>query len=218
MNTLDEIEVHGHWKDMALRIEGDAVYSMTTIFLNLWEYVTGEEPIMEDYRGTRESPTSDEFVMPFCDGPMNERNPIENTYMNIFANAKNYIYITTPYLILDTDLTNCMLLAARSGVDVRIITPGIPDQKIVYATTRAFYGDLLAEGVRIYEYTPGFLHVKVLVTDDAVAIVGSINMDYRSLTWNYEYGTWVHNSDTVMVIKEDVLAIVGASREILYSD
>ncbi|KNZ41609.1 cardiolipin synthase [Acetobacterium bakii] len=215
---INEIEVHGHWKDMALRIEGDAVYSMTTIFLNLWEYVTGEKTVLGDYRATKESPKSDEFVMPFCDGPINERSPIENTYMNIFANAKKYIYITTPYLILDTDLTNCILLAARSGVDVRIITPGIPDQKIVYATTRAFYGDLLAEGVRIYEYTPGFLHGKVLVTDDAVSIVGSINMDYRSLAWNYEYGTWVHNSDTVMVIKEDVLNIIGVSREILYSN
>ena len=138
--------------------------------------------------------------------------------MNIFANAKKYIYITTPYLILDTDLTTCMLLAARSGVDVRIITPGIPDQKIVYATTRSFYGPLLAEGVRIYEYTPGFLHGKVTVTDDEVAIVGSINMDYRSLTWNYEYGTWVHDSETAMDIKADLLNIIEASSEVLYSD
>lgn len=215
---INEIEVHGHWKDMALRIEGDAVFSMTAMFLNMWEYVTKEQTELMDYRGTKERPLSNEFVMPFCDGPMNVREPIENTYMNIFANAKRYIYITTPYLILDTDLTNCILLAARSGVDVRIITPGIPDQKIVYATTRSFYGTLLAEGVRIYEYTPGFLHGKVLVTDDTVAIVGSINMDYRSLTWNYEYGTWLHNSDTVMDIKEDLLDIIEVSREVLYSD
>lgn len=215
---INEIEVHGHWKDMALRIEGDAVYSMTAMFLNMWEYVTHEETRLEDYQGTKASPPSDGFVMPFCDGPMNEREPIQNTYMNIFANAKRYIYITTPYLILDTDLTTCILLAARSGVDVRIITPGIPDQKIVYATTRSFYGALLAEGVRIYEYIPGFLHGKVLVTDDEVAIVGSINMDYRSLTWNYEYGTWVHDSATVMEIKADLLNIIEVSSEVLYSD
>lgn len=215
---INEIEVHGHWKDMALRIEGDAVYSMTAMFLNMWEYVTKEQTELEDYRGTNESPQSDEFVMPFCDGPMNTKEPIENTYMNLFVNAKRYIYITTPYLILDTDLINCILMAARSGVDVRIITPGIPDQKIVYATTRSFYGTLLAEGVRIYEYTPGFLHGKVLVTDDEVSIVGSINMDYRSLTWNYEYGTWIHNSKTVMDIKEDLLSIIEVSHEVLYAD
>ena len=121
-------------------------------------------------------------------------------------------------MILDTDLTNCILLAARSGVDVRIITPGIPDKKLVYATTRAFYGDLLAEGVRIYEYTPGFVHGKVLVSDDQVAIVGSINMDYRSLTWNYECGTWVSGSQTVLDIKTDLLDCIKVSREVCYSD
>ncbi len=215
---INEIEVHGHWKDMALRLEGDAVYSMTAMFLGMWDYVTREQTNLEAYRGTKASPRTDELVMPFCDGPMNSREPIENTYMNLFTNAKRYVYITTPYLILDTDLTTCILMAARSGVDVRIITPGIPDQKIVYATTRSFYGTLLAEGVRIYEYTPGFLHGKVLVTDDQVAVVGSINMDYRSLTWNYEYGTWIHQSDTVMEIKEDLLGIIGVSHEVLYAD
>ena len=109
-------------------------------------------------------------------------------------------------------------MAARSGVDVRIITPGIPDQKIVNATTRSFYGMLLAEGVRIYEYSLGFLHGKVLVTDDTVAIVGSINMDYRSLIWNYEYGTWIHNSQTVIEIKEDLSGVIEVSREVFYSD
>lgn len=208
----------GHWKDMAVRLEGDAVFSLTTMFLNMWEYASGESAQIENYRGTRESPRSDELVMPFCDGPTNLRNPAVNTYMTIFANAKDYIYLTTPYLILDTDLTNCILLAARSGVDVRIITPGIPDKKMVYATTRSFYGDLLAEGVRIYEYSPGFIHGKVLVTDDQVAIVGSINMDYRSLTWNYECGTWICKSDTVLDIKEDLLGCINVSREVLYAD
>lgn len=215
---INEKAVHGHWKDMAVRLEGDAVYSMTTMFLNLWEYLTKEKSQIEDYQGTKESLKSDEFVMPFCDGPMNSRSPVQNTYMNIFANAKKYIYVTTPYLILDTDLTNCILLAARSGVDVRIITPGIPDKKIVYATTRSFYGDLLAEGVRIYEYSPGFIHGKVLVTDDEVAIIGSINMDYRSLTWNYECGIWIYGSKTVLDVKEDVLNCFKVSREVLYSD
>ncbi|WP_286809815.1 cardiolipin synthase [Acetobacterium sp. MES1] len=208
----------GHWKDMAIRLEGAAVFSLTTMFINMWDYSTGAVSQLDDFKATAAPETGNELVMPFCDGPMNPRNPAANTYMTIFANAKEYLYLTTPYLILDTDLTNCILLAARSGVDVRIITPGIPDKKLVYATTRAFYGDLLAEGVRIYEYTPGFIHGKVLVTDDQVAIVGSINMDYRSLTWNYECGTWVCSSPTVQEIKADLMDCINASREVHYSD
>lgn len=208
----------GHWKDMALRLEGDAVFSLTTMFINMWDYSTGAVSPLHDFKGTVTPEVGNELVMPFCDGPMNTRNPAVNTYMTLFANARDYIYITTPYLILDTDLTNCILLAARSGVDVRIITPGIPDKKLVYATTRAFYGDLLAEGVRIYEYSPGFVHGKVLVSDDQVAIVGSINMDYRSLTWNYECGTWVSGSQTVLDIKADLLDCIKVSREVRYSD
>ncbi len=208
----------GHWKDMAVRLEGDAVLSFTVMFLSMWEYSTGEVSNLENYRGTKKYPQIKGLVMPFCDGPNNLKNPAENTYMNIFANAKEYVYITTPYLILDTDLTNCILLAARSGVDVRIITPGIPDKKLVYATTRAFYGDLLAEGVRVYEYSPGFIHGKVLITDDQVAIIGSINMDYRSLIWNYECGTWIYGSQTVFDVKADLLAVIEASREICYYD
>jgi len=208
----------GHWKDMALRLEGEAVFSLTTMFINMWDYATGAVTELDAYKATAALVTGDELVMPFCDGPMNPRNPAVNTYMTVFSNAKDYLYLTTPYLILDTDLTNCIVLAARSGVDVRIITPGIPDKKLVYATTRAFYGDLLAEGVRIYEYAPGFVHGKVLVTDDQVAIVGSINMDYRSLTWNYECGTWVSGSKTVLDIKADLLDCIKVSREVCYYD
>ena len=208
----------GHWKDMALRLEGEAVFSLTTMFINMWDYSTGTVSQLERFRGRVAPPAGNELVMPFCDGPMNARSPAANTYMTIFANAKDYLYLTTPYLILDTDLTNCILLAARSGVDVRIITPGIPDKKLVYATTRAFYGDLLAEGVRIYEYAPGFIHGKVLVSDDQVAIVGSINMDYRSLIWNYECGTWVSGSPTVLDIKADLLDCIEVSREVCYAD
>lgn len=208
----------GHWKDMAIRLEGDGVFSLTTMYLNIWEYLTKEKAAIEKYRVPQEDHKVSGYVMPFCDGPMNDRNPAENTYMNIFASAKKYVYITTPYLILDTELTNCILMAARSGVDVRIMTPGIPDKKLVYAATRAFYGDLLGEGVRIYEYSPGFIHGKVLVTDDNTAIVGSINMDYRSLAWNYECGVWVNNEETAMEIKRDLMNCIEKSREVCYEE
>ncbi|MGL4606245.1 MAG: cardiolipin synthase [Eubacteriaceae bacterium] len=215
---INAIERFGHWKDMAIQIEGDAVLSYTAMFLHMWSFLTNEKLELDNYRCENEKIDAEGFVMPFCDGPMNYKNPAENVYMNIFATARKYVYISTPYLILDSDLTNCILMAVRSGVEVRIITPGIPDKKLVYATTRAFYGDLLREGVKIYEYTPGFNHGKVLVADDTVSIVGSINMDYRSLTWNYECGTWIHDEKRALEIKKDLLDCTSQSKEIRYKE
>lgn len=215
---INEIEVYGHWKDMAVRLEGEAIQSLLAMYLNMWNHLTKERSDMEDYKSQEEPVVCDDLVMPFSDGPMHKGNLASSMYMKIFANAKDYVYITTPYLILDTDMINCILLAVRSGVDVRIITPGIPDKKFVYATTRSFYRDLLAEGVRIYEYTPGFLHGKVLVSDDEVSIIGSINMDYRSLSWNYECATWISSVETGAEVKKDLLDIISVSEEILYED
>jgi cardiolipin synthase len=215
---INAIEVYGHWKDMAVRLEGDAVLSLLTIYVNMWNYLSKEKINIEDYKSDTKSLPCEDLVMPFSDGPTHDGNLAASMYMKVFANAKDYVYISTPYLILDTDMTNCILLAARSGVDVRIITPGIPDKKIVYATTRAFYGDLLAEGVRIFEYTPGFNHGKVLASDDEVCIIGSINMDYRSLAWNYECSTWISSEETVVEVRTDLLDVISVSREIFYED
>lgn len=215
---INAIEVYGHWKDMAVRLEGDAVLSLLTIYINMWNYLSKEQTKLNDYKSSRKSIACDDLVMPFSDGPSHQGNMAESMYMKVFANAKDYVYISTPYLILDTDLINCILLAARSGIDVRIITPGIPDKKFVYATTRAFYGDLLAEGVRIFEYTPGFNHGKVLASDDEVCIIGSINMDYRSLAWNFECSTWISSEKTVTAVKKDLLDVINLSQEIFYDD
>ena len=209
---INAIEVYGHWKDMAVRLEGDAVLSLLTIYVNMWNYLSKEKTNIEDYKSDRKSLICEDLVMPFSDGPSYNGNMAESMYMKVFANAKDYVYISTPYLILDTDMINCILLAARSGVDVRIITPGIPDKKFVYATTEAFYGDLLAEGVRIFEYTPGFNHGKVLASDDEVCIIGSINMDYRSLAWNYECATWISSEKTVGAVKDDLLDVISLSK------
>lgn len=211
---INAIEKHGHWKDMAVKLEGDAVNSLVALYLNMWDNMFGEVSNIHAYMGEALNIECDDLVMPFGDGPMNQNNPAENMYMSLFANAKDYIYIATPYLILNSDMINCIQMAARAGVDVRILTPGIADKAIVHMTTRSFYGDLLADGVRIYEYTPGFLHGKVLVSDDEVTQIGSINMDYRSLTWNYESAAWISSPSTVADVKADFMSIIEVSKEI----
>jgi len=211
---INAIVKHGHWKDMAVKLEGDAVNSLVALYLNMWDNLSGQVSNLHVYSGEPLNIETDDLVMPFGDGPMNQKNPAENMYMSLFANAKRYIYISTPYLILNSDMINCIQMAARAGVDVRIMTPGIADKAVVHMTTRSFYGDLLAEGVRIYEYTPGFLHGKVLVSDDEVCQIGSINMDYRSLTWNYESAAWISSPSTVSDVKADFLEIMEVCQEI----
>ncbi len=207
-------EKHGHWKDMGIMFRGDAVLSFTVMFLNLWEFITSEHLPVTNYSPTLTLPQEKGFVMPYCDGPDNALNPACNLYMKMIADAKKYIYIVTPYLILNTDLICVLSLAARSGVDVRILTPHIPDKVIVHAATRSFYGELLMEGIRIFEYYPGFVHGKILVADDILAVVGSVNFDFRSLTWNRECAAWLHNQPCIPDIKKDFLQTLEVSREI----
>ncbi len=207
-------EKHGHWKDMGIRLNGPAVTSFTLMFLNLWEYITGEHLPTDEYLPTITHNQEEGLVMPYCDSPYNQRNPAANLYMKMIAAAKEYIYIATPYLILDTDLICVLSLAARSGVDIKIITPHIPDKAFVHATTRSFYGELLKEGIQIFEYTPGFIHGKILLTDDYYGVVGSINFDFRSLTWNCECAAWLYNQPCLQEIKEDFLSTLTKSNQI----
>lgn len=138
----------------------------------------------------------------------------ENAYLNIINQAKRYVYIFTPYLIIDNEMMTCLCLAAKNGVDVKIVTPGIPDKKLVFLLTQSYYEQLIDAGVKIYEYEPGFLHAKSFVCDDEVATVGSINLDYRSLYLHFECGVWMYRSRAVMQVKEDVLDTLEHSREI----
>lgn len=204
----------GHWKDSAIELRGAGVANMTEMFLEMWEYSTGV--LSADrllYRPTFTRP-GDGYVQAFGDSPLDDVNVGETVYMQLINNARDYVYITTPYLVLDNEMIIALTTAAQSGVDVRIITPGIPDKKLVYLVTRSFYQQLHRAGVRIYEYTPGFLHAKMIVSDDDVGVVGTINMDFRSFFMHFECGTVLYGGKVISEIKRDMLDIMAQSREI----
>ena len=212
----------GHWKDTGVMIKGDAVWNFTVMFLQMWSAITGiTDDLSEDatalYRPDcyLEKPyDNDGYVQPYSDSPLDEETVGENVYLNMISQAKRYVYIFTPYLIVDNEMMTALCLAAKSGVDIRIVTPGIPDKKQIYLLSRSYYGQLIDAGVRIFEYRPGFIHAKCFVCDDEAAVVGSINLDYRSLYLHFECGVWMYRCSAVMQVKKDVLDTISASEEI----
>ncbi|MCI8391412.1 MAG: cardiolipin synthase [Roseburia sp.] len=214
---INRIERFGYWKDTGIRIEGEGVWSLTNMFLSMWDYITH---MTEDCRKfmpsvyQKEPFVNDGYVQPYGDSPLDQENVGENIYLNIIARAKRYVYIFTPYLIIDNEMLVTLCNAAKSGVDVRIVTPGIPDKKMVYLLTQSYYAPLLKGGVRIYQYTPGFLHAKSFVCDDEIATVGSVNLDFRSLYLHFECGVWLYRSAAVLQVKEDCLNTFACSKEI----
>jgi cardiolipin synthase len=207
MNIADEyanrLLKFGHWKDTAVKLRGDAVYSLSQMFLQLWAFSTNRVEDFSRYRPTITCKT-DGFVQPFADNPLDNQNVAENAYIQIISLAKRYVWITTPYLVLDNEMLTALKIAAQSSVDVRIITPHIPDKWYVFAVTRENYYPLLEAGVKIYEYTPGFIHAKMFVSDDRVAIIGTINMDYRSFYLHFENGVAFYGSSVIHTVKEDI--------------
>jgi cardiolipin synthase len=203
---INEKERFGIWKDTALLIRGSAVWSLTLMFLQNWNTHRKEDADFEIYRPdppTLELRQSDEFILPYGDSPLDLEPLGRNVYINMINNAKKYVYITTPYLICDQTIMNSLCQAAENGIDVRIITPGIYDKKMVSWLTKDSYRPLLKSGVKIYEYTPGFIHAKVFVSDNDTATVGTINLDYRSLYHHFENGVFVYNNQVVWDIEKD---------------
>ncbi len=209
---------YGYWKDTGVKITGDAVRNLTIMFLEMWNAVKGNdvndasydyflEPV--DYQAQGQG-----FVQPYGDSPLDYEQTGENVYMSIVENAKDYVYFMTPYLIITDEMNHILGLAAKRGVDVRIITPGIPDKKVVYAATRSYYSNLVRHGVRIFEYTPGFCHGKQCVSDDVVATCGTINLDYRSLYHHFENGCLLYNCKVVPDIKKDFDETLAQCREV----
>lgn len=211
---INEVDRFGHWKDTGVKLMGSGVANLTAMFLQLWDFsVKQDTENLADYQPTRYYP-SDGFVQPFSDSPLDNEHVSENVFLNIINNATRSVYITTPYLILDNEMATALCAAAQSGVDVRIVTPGIPDKKSVYAVTRSFYRRLIQAGVRIYEYTPGFLHEKMIVADHDIAVVGTINMDFRSFYLHFECGIVFYKSSVVDKARDDILDTIKRSREI----
>lgn len=192
----------GRWKDTAIKITGEAVNSFTTMFLEMWNI---DSPRNEDYFPYIVSSNEKKkgYVMPYGDNPLDNETVGRTVYMSILNNAKEYVYIMTPYLILDDELLNTIKYTAKRGVDVRIIMPHIPDKKIVYCLGRSYYEELLKNNVKIYEYELGFVHGKMFVSDDEKAVVGTINLDYRSLYLHFECGCYLYQNPVIKEIKKD---------------
>lgn len=222
-NLADEyanlVERFGVWKDTGVKVQGEAVWDLTVVFLQMWE-ASGHDKKHIDYLKYKVMPEveGDTWCEVISDGPANNPdNPIESLYNQMMIYSDQYLYITTPYLVIEDYMKQSLIEAAHRGVDVRIITPNIPDKKQVKMLTNYNYGPLLQGGVRIYEYTPGFIHAKQILTEDA-AIVGTINMDYRSFYLHYENGVWMSGEKVQAAIFKDFEQTFAASREITYEE
>lgn len=195
---------YGQWKDSGVRITGDAVRSLTILFLEMWNAVKNTDTDYDRYLPAFSyQATESSFIQPYADSPLDDEPMGENVYMNMIKNARRYIYFTTPYLIISDEMNRELGLAAKRGVDVRIITPGIPDKKGVFLVTKSYYAGLARQGVRIYEFSPGFIHTKQCVCDDETATVGTINLDYRSLYLHFENGVFLYHCNAIRDIKKD---------------
>ena len=210
---INRIVRFGHWKDTAVMLKGKAVQSFTLMFLQMWN-IDEKEPSWDEALAPADPQKAAGYVMPYGDCPLDSEKVGEAVYMDILNRARTYVHIMTPYLILDNELETALKFAAERGVDVRIILPGIPDKKAAWSLAKTHYRSLLAAGVKIYEYTPGFVHAKVFVCDDEKAVVGTINLDYRSLYHHYECATYMYGTACIPAIEEDFLKTQAQCREI----
>ena len=220
---INHIERFGHWKDAGIKIEGAAVWSFVLFFLQMWFYCTKEreDDLSRFYpdnllqsRSELSECNTDGLVQPYADSPADKENVGEHVYLEVIGSSKKYLYITTPYLIIDDTMLSALKLAAKSGVDVVIITPHIWDKRLVHFTTQSYYRELIEAGVKIFEYTPGFIHSKIFVSDDSVATVGTTNMDFRSLYLHFECGAVIYDKNTIADIKDDFLETLKESQQI----
>ena len=213
---INQKTLFGKWKDVGIRLEGEAVNQLTAIFLGDYE-LNVKTPVgdFSEYFVFENSISDEGYVVPFGDGPspLYNHRVAKTMIMNMLNQSQSYVYMMSPYLIIDNELCQAMENAAMRGIDVRIITPHIPDKKIVFTMTQSYYKRLTEAGVRIFEYEPGFVHAKVYLSDDQYAIVGTVNLDYRSLVHHFENGVWLYNHNVISDIKNDVLDTVSQSIE-----
>lgn len=223
INLADEyinaVHPYGQWKDIGFRITGDAIRSYAYMFIEFWNASSlnkiTKELIGDDYDKTRMSDDKafDGYVLPYYDSPNREEAASNNLFIDLLGQAKDYIWFYTPYLLLGDGLRDAFVRTAQRGVDVRIIMPGIPDKKVVYRMSRSYYRELLEAGVKIYEYSPGFVHAKACLVDDCVGSIGSVNLDYRSLFLHYECNALFYKASILTDLKEDFETSMKVSRE-----
>ena len=211
---FDRTHPYGKWKDTGLRLEGEAVRSLTAVFLEMWNTCSRSKESADRFLTIIHSVPSEGFVQPYADNPLGQERVAENVYLNLIYSARESLYMTTPYLIITDEMTNALALAAKRGVDVRIITPGIPDKKTVYAVTRSYYAGLARQGVRIFEYTPGFCHAKQILCDGKTASIGTSNLDYRSLYLHFENNVLVYGGEAAAQMAADFEDLFPQCREV----
>ncbi len=213
---INRIERFGHWKDTAIRIEGPAVDNLTWMFLNMWSLGEKERNYVNHFGHFKPQPEKAGYVIPYGDNPFDRDKVGEKVYMDILNRADSYVHIMTPYLILDDSLLSALKYSAERGVDTKLILPGIPDKKAVYHLAKTYFRTLLDSGVKIYIYTPGFVHAKVFVSDDKKAVVGTINLDYRSLYHHFECGTYLYNTECIADIEKDFKQTLEKCQPVTY--
>ena len=214
----------GLWKDNCFKIEGEATNGLTNLFISDWNICHKEKlehkkfMFLENKEFLRKDVKSDGYIQPFGDVPFDGKETCRDVHFKLINNAKKYIYISTPYLIPDEELLQSLIIASKSGVDVRIITPGIPDKKLVYSVTRSYYEKLMLANIKIYEYTPGFNHLKCMVVDDEYCLTGTVNFDYRSFYLHFENDVLFYKNSNIPLIKDDLLEMIKESKEISIKD
>ncbi len=211
---INEVERFGFWQDCGIKLKGEAVTSFVILFLNMWNYLTGEFNFYEDFLPEKFEVKNDGLVMPFGDNPVNSYYLNDSIYLKIVTRAEKYVYIQTPYLIIDDKLTSSLVFAAQSGVEVVIVTPNIYDKFYVHAVTRSSYKRLIESGVKIYEFTPGFIHSKVIISDNMVGVLGTANFDFRSLYLHFECSVWMYKTKALKQIYEDFKNIISKSKRV----
>lgn len=222
---INRINRFGHWKDNGVLLKGKAVTSLTMMFLSNYIFnFSPKDNVDKKYYSSSTFiseiggyPPTNGLVQPYCDLPFDSKAVGERVYLSLIQRARKTLYIATPYLIIDSEMENSLIVAAKSGVEIIILTPHIPDKKAVFNLTRSYYGKLLKNGVRIFEYTPGFVHEKMFICDNEAATVGTINLDYRSLFLHLENGTFIVGSSSIKDMRRDFLDTISLSTEIKLS-
>lgn len=211
---INQKQKFGYWKDNGIMLKGNAVWSLTVMFLTTWNFTKGTIENYENFKQKNNQNKVKGFVQCYADSPLDDEATGETVYLNMINSARKTIYITTPYLIIDNEMITALSIASKSGVDIRIIVPGIPDKKIVNEVTKGYYESLIENGIKIYEYEKGFIHAKTCIVDSIIATIGTINFDYRSLYLHFECGVYLYKTDSINDIIKDFDNILKESKEI----